>query len=221
MHCARLLVAAEAHLGEPVDRSGRGRILAVYPAAALRNWRSISPRTSENPGTYKGTSDEARERREWIVEQICRCTSPWLDIGPKVQVVRIDNDDCLDALICALVARAADAGLLEPDRRSQRSCSHRRMDPATAGRLAATPRCCPATLKTDAGRRREGRLGAGGSPVIRSQPLRVVEKIAHHARSRYRDSGRSGRRENRHRKPVALGARTASRPHVIAASPIC
>jgi hypothetical protein len=114
MHCARLLVAAEAHLGEPVDRSGRGRILAVYPAAALRNWRSISPRTSENPGTYKGTSDEARERREWIVEQICRCTSPWLDIGPKVQVVCIDNDDCLDALICALVARAADAGLLEP-----------------------------------------------------------------------------------------------------------
>lgn len=112
MHCARLLAAVHQELGEPVDRSGQGRILEAYPAAALRSWQ-ISPGTSEDPGTYKGDSEAARTRREWVLEQINRHTSAWLEINPKVNVVCIDSDDCLDALICALIARAADRDQLE------------------------------------------------------------------------------------------------------------
>lgn len=113
MHCARLLAAVQSKLGEAVDRSGGGRILEVYPAAALRSWQ-INPGTSGDPGTYKGDSDAARTRREWVLEQINHHTSSWLEVHPKVNVVCIDNDDCLDALICALIARAADRDLLEP-----------------------------------------------------------------------------------------------------------
>jgi hypothetical protein len=113
MHCARLLAAVQSALGQPVDRSGKGRILEVYPAASLRSWR-ISPVDSEDPGTYKGNDSAARTRRGLILEQIARQTSGWLEIHPKVNVVCIDNDDCLDALICALIARAAEQDLLEP-----------------------------------------------------------------------------------------------------------
>ena len=113
MHCARLLAAVNDKLGEPVDRSGQGRILEVYPAAALRSWQ-ISPVNSEDPGSYKGASEPARTRREWVLEQISHQTSAWLEVNPKVNVVCIDSDDCLDALICALIARAADREQLEP-----------------------------------------------------------------------------------------------------------
>ena len=113
MHCARLLAAAHHELGEPVDRSGQRRILEAYPAAALRSWR-ISPGNSDDPGSYKGGGERARTRREWVLEQISNRTSGWLEINPKVNVVCINNDDCLDALICALLARAADRDQLEP-----------------------------------------------------------------------------------------------------------
>lgn len=77
MRCARLLAAVQGELGQPVDRSGQDRILEVYPAAALRSWE-ISPATSEDPGSYKGDSNAARIRREWVLEQIARHTSAWL-----------------------------------------------------------------------------------------------------------------------------------------------
>ena len=112
-HCARLLAALHGKLGEPVDRSGQGRVLEVYPAAALRSWQ-ISPGNSDDPGSYKGDSEPARTRREWVLEQISRSTSTWLEVNPKVKVVCVDNDDCLDALICALIARAAERDQLEP-----------------------------------------------------------------------------------------------------------
>jgi Protein of unknown function (DUF429) len=34
--------------------------------------------------------------------------APWLEINEKVRVVCTESDDCLDALICALVARACE-----------------------------------------------------------------------------------------------------------------
>jgi hypothetical protein len=113
MHCARLLAALQVELGQPVDRSGQGRILEVYPAAALRAW-GISPATSDDPGSYKGDSEAARTRRHWILGQIKHHTSAWLEMHEKVTVVCVENDDCLDALICALIARAAERDLLEP-----------------------------------------------------------------------------------------------------------
>jgi hypothetical protein len=100
-------------LNEPVDRSGRGRILEVYPAASLRSW-GISPATGTDPGSYKGDTAAARLRREQVLEQIAPFTSPWLEINDKVNVVCVASDDCLDSFICALTARAAERELLEP-----------------------------------------------------------------------------------------------------------
>ena len=113
MRCARLLAGVQEQLGALVDRSGQGRILEVYPAAALRIWE-ISPADSADPGSYKGAGDAARLRREWILEQVRRHTSAWLEIGEKTMAVCRDNDDCLDALVSALIARAAERDLLEP-----------------------------------------------------------------------------------------------------------
>ena len=77
---ARLLSQVVAS-GEDVDRSGGGRFVEVYPAAALRVWRL--------------TREEVAER-----------------LGVPGLVRRTDDE--LDALISALVARAAALGLCEP-----------------------------------------------------------------------------------------------------------
>lgn len=113
MRCARLLAAYWASVGEPPDRSGEGHILEVYPAAALNCW-GISPKNSDDPGSYKGKDDRAVARRKRLLERIAAATAPWLEIPEKTQIVCVDNDDCLDAFISALVARAAERALLEP-----------------------------------------------------------------------------------------------------------
>ncbi len=113
MRCARLLAAAQAELGRPIDRTGHGRFVEVYPAAALLVWQ-ISPKDSDDPGSYKGPGLAARARRERIVAQIVEATSRWLEIGEKVKAVCADDDNCLDAFICALIARAADRNHLQP-----------------------------------------------------------------------------------------------------------
>jgi hypothetical protein len=130
MHCARLLAAMHHQLGEPVDRSGQGRILEVYPAAAaLRSWQ-INPGNTEDPGSYKGDSEPARTRREWVLEQISCSTSGWLEINPKVKVV---CDDCLEAL----TARSS------PERRtatsSSRSTTPTDSPPQRAGSACRSP----------------------------------------------------------------------------------
>jgi uncharacterized protein DUF429 len=105
MRCARILAAHWQASGEPPGRSGVGGIIEVYPAAALLQW-GISQRGGvSDPGTYKGNSPAARNRRGRIIEAIAGA-APWLEINEKVRVVCADSDDCLDALICALVARA-------------------------------------------------------------------------------------------------------------------
>jgi predicted nuclease with RNAse H fold len=105
MRCARVLAAHWQASGEPPDRSGVRGIIEVYPAAALLQW-GISQRSGvSDPGTYKGNSPAARNRRGRIIEAIVGL-APWLEINEKVRVVCADSDDCLDALICALVARA-------------------------------------------------------------------------------------------------------------------
>jgi hypothetical protein len=113
MRCARLLAKYWAVTGETPDRSGEGHVLEVYPAAALRCW-SISPRDSDDPGSYKGRDGSSVVRREGLLDRIATQTSGWLEIPEKSRSVCVDNDDCLDAFISALVARAAAQNLLEP-----------------------------------------------------------------------------------------------------------
>jgi predicted nuclease with RNAse H fold len=81
MRAARLLSRLE------VDRAGSGKVVEVYPAAALRRW-----------GVGR---DEIRGL-------------PWLGLEDGVRRACEESGDVADALVAALVARAAALGLCEP-----------------------------------------------------------------------------------------------------------
>jgi hypothetical protein len=110
MRAARLL----AHLGEPVDRSGHGRVAEVYPAAALRRW-GLDPAASETDrGSYKGRSPAATSRRRTLADRLVAETAGWLHLGDEHLQRCCANDDQLDALVSALVAVALERGQAEP-----------------------------------------------------------------------------------------------------------
>lgn len=96
MRTAGLLARLERELGDPVDRAGSGRVVEVYPAAALRSWKLVD-------GPYKGAG-----RRTSLAALVDRLAAklPTLRLGEWEQLVR-RSDDAFDAVICALVARAA------------------------------------------------------------------------------------------------------------------
>ncbi|MEZ4452695.1 MAG: DUF429 domain-containing protein [Nannocystaceae bacterium] len=95
MRCAALL----GRLGV-VDRSGDGRVFEVYPAAALAAWSL--PRAS-----YK--DDRRPARAELLAALTAR--APWLALPEALRGRCEASDDCLDALLSALIARAAAVGL--------------------------------------------------------------------------------------------------------------
>ncbi|MFF9275453.1 DUF429 domain-containing protein [Streptomyces griseosporeus] len=97
LRAARLLDALAATDG-PVPRDGSGRIAEVYPAAALRCW-GIRP-----AGSYKRAGTETRPVREDIVSAVETGLGVPLPEGVRARCV--DSHDHLDALLCALVARA-------------------------------------------------------------------------------------------------------------------
>jgi hypothetical protein len=98
MRAAGILAALEK-AGHDVDRAGTGMVVESYPAAALKRW-SLAHRK------YKGS--EGRLAREALVDQlVARC--PGVSLGRFDTAVR-DSDDALDAVICALIARAAALG---------------------------------------------------------------------------------------------------------------
>lgn len=102
MRAARLqaLLAARGH---PVDRVGTGLVAEVYPAAGLRFW-GLPDRG------YKGPAN--RERRESIVDQLGQ-GAPWLELGEAEGPCR-QHDHALDAVVSALLARAAALGHTTP-----------------------------------------------------------------------------------------------------------
>lgn len=101
MRAAALLTAYSRENGT-VERTGLGRIVEVYPAAALYMWGFTHTR-------YKGK--ERRAERILLLENFRRATS-WLDLDDVVPACESD-DNAFDALIAALVARAAAVGLTE------------------------------------------------------------------------------------------------------------
>lgn len=92
----------------PVDRSGAGKVVEVYPAAALFVW-GLPYRQ------YKGARPDHRERRHALVDQL-RARAPWLVAAHADDWERIrENDHEVDALIASLVARAKAFGLCDDD----------------------------------------------------------------------------------------------------------
>jgi hypothetical protein len=102
MRCAYLLHRWSA-AGEAVDRTGRGQLVEVYPAGALVRWGLAG-------SGYKG-SDKAA-----LGALVSRVTTelPQLELSAADRHLCATVDDAFDALIAALVARAALLGLTDP-----------------------------------------------------------------------------------------------------------
>ncbi|MDE0105376.1 MAG: DUF429 domain-containing protein [Bryobacterales bacterium] len=99
------LLAEAAATGETIDRSGGGRFVEVYPAAALSVWGFPSR-------GYKGAKGSAVRAR--LVGDLSQRTADWLALSSKDWARCKASDDILDALVAALVARAAHVGQCEP-----------------------------------------------------------------------------------------------------------
>jgi hypothetical protein len=110
MRCTRLL-SALAGPGAPIDRAGAGRLVEVYPEAALRCWQLSPALDLDDPGGYKGKGVEATGRRATLLSTLLQRTAGWLLIPDEEVGLCRASDDQLDALLCALIARTAERGL--------------------------------------------------------------------------------------------------------------
>ena len=103
MRCAYLLDRLAA-FGEPVDRAGSGKLVEVYPAPTLTSW-------GLSPTGYKSRVGASR-----LPELLSRLEDGLGGLEMTLQQRELAGSDhnCLDALVCSLVARAAALGLTEP-----------------------------------------------------------------------------------------------------------
>lgn len=111
--CAELLTEL-TELAGPIDRTGAGLTVEVYPAGALRQWgvvsRGYKPRSGQS-------EDRRRRQREtlWdLCNQIRAACAGWLDVSDSDVARMKENDHLLDSLVAALVARAEQIGLCLP-----------------------------------------------------------------------------------------------------------
>jgi predicted nuclease with RNAse H fold len=98
LRCAVLLAKLDAS-GRPVDRTGAGAVVEVYPAASLRGWglRHRGYKQPGPPGVLATAADDLL------------AAAPWLDCGPHGETIRRSHD-AFDAVVAALTARAASRG---------------------------------------------------------------------------------------------------------------
>ena len=99
MRAAGILSRLERETGEAVARAGDGKVVEVYPAVALRRWDLIR-------GPYKG---RARVTNLSALAGFLLKRLPTLRLGDDLDLFRT-NEDAFDAVICALIARAARLG---------------------------------------------------------------------------------------------------------------
>lgn len=97
------IAAALAERGVDTRRDGRGPLVEVYPAAALKLWGLRFRGYKKAPN---------RAVREALVDALL-LAAPWLDLGSHAAACRAD-DDALDAVLCALVARSAAVDAPDP-----------------------------------------------------------------------------------------------------------
>jgi predicted nuclease with RNAse H fold len=102
MRCAYLLDRLAAR-GEPVDRAGSGKVFEAYPAPSLTSWGISAVGYKSRVGASRLPELLAR-----LEEQIA------LDISPEHREAAATDHNCFDALVAALVARAAGLGLTQP-----------------------------------------------------------------------------------------------------------
>jgi hypothetical protein len=114
MRCASLLSVLgqrRSGTGGRIDRAGGDGVVEVYPGAALALWSDEAADLRLDPQGYKGPG--AAEKRKALVEVLLRA-APWLNLDEPTRALCLASDDVLDALISALVARAAALGLTMP-----------------------------------------------------------------------------------------------------------
>jgi hypothetical protein len=104
--CARLLTLARAGR-EAADRTGRDRIVEVYPGAALKRW-GLDRRGYKTSGNAEKKKAQ-RSKRELLLDALDR-SAPWLRWEEDARERCVESDDSLDAFLCALIARAAAVG---------------------------------------------------------------------------------------------------------------
>lgn len=113
MRAARLQVLLAAQ-GHTIDRAGSRLIVEVYPAAGLRHWGLPHRRYKGNTG--RGSLSE-------LVDQLQEA-APWLDLG-TVETDCRRSDHVVDAVVSALLARAAALNLTTPPPDHQRAQARR------------------------------------------------------------------------------------------------
>ena len=103
MRAATLLDALAAR-GEPVDRAGSGRVIEVYPAPALAAW-------GINATGYKSRAGAGRlpVLLDAVEEQL-----GGLQLDTEQRALASGDHNCFDAIVAALIARAAALGLTYP-----------------------------------------------------------------------------------------------------------
>lgn len=116
LRAVRLLDTVARKAGaEAVRRDGAGAVAEVYPAAALRHWQV--------PGVPGYKAAEGAAARAQVVAFLASQTGLVPDADVEARCV--DSHDDLDALVCAVLARAVSAGLTrEPatDTERARAC---------------------------------------------------------------------------------------------------
>jgi predicted nuclease with RNAse H fold len=90
---------------EKVCLDGSGVVVEVYPAAALKQW-GLSSRGYKGKNNLKG--------REELVSAFLAETDPWLDLDESDKDLCFASDDAFDAMVSALVARAAALAFVVP-----------------------------------------------------------------------------------------------------------
>lgn len=105
MRCASLLDTLVKRQ-VPVDRVGTGKVMEVYPAAALGIWH-VRQRG------YKKPTDESRTKLAAMVDAL-RKQLPGLRLDTNHEALCRTSHDAFDALVSALVARAGALSLTVP-----------------------------------------------------------------------------------------------------------
>jgi predicted nuclease with RNAse H fold len=130
MRAAGLLAGLGVGIG-PADRTGLGRVVEVYPAAALKQW-------GFNPRLYKGNRNVDALKR--LVDHfLARAT--WISISADMRRQCESSDDVFDAVVAAINARAA----INKDWVSQPTDDETRSVARTEGWIAV-PQCPLADL---------------------------------------------------------------------------
>jgi hypothetical protein len=105
--CARLLTVARAGR-KAADRTGRDRIVEVYPGAALTRW-GLERRGYKASGNSERKRGQRTKRGELLAD--LEASADWLRWRDDARDRCLESDDYLDAFLCALIARAAAVGL--------------------------------------------------------------------------------------------------------------